>query len=159
MEFNIEVRGLEEFKRDLKRFPPEAKTELQKAMVSSTTKIKNDIQSNITSKGISNTGQLRRSVNVIKASFDKGIVGVGERYGLFVEGGTRPHFPPVAPLERWAQTKLGQSGLGFVIARKIAQRGTKAQPFVEPAYKQDINFVVKQFDYAILKLVRSLGKK
>lgn len=159
MEFNIEVKGLEEFNRDLKRFPPEAKTEFQKAMVSSTTKIKNDIQANITSKGISNTGQLRRSVNVIKASFDKGIVGVGEKYGLFVEGGTRPHFPPVAPLERWAQTKLGQSGLGFVIARKIAQRGTKAQPFVEPAYKQDINFVVKQFDYAILKLVRSLGKK
>lgn len=157
MEFNIEVRGLKELQADLKRFPPEAKRELQNAMVSSTTKIKNDIQGNITSKGISNTGQLRRSVSVIKASFDKGIVGVGERYGLFVEGGTRPHFPPVAPLERWAQTKLGQSGLGFVIARKIAQRGTKAQPFVEPAYKQDIEFVVKQFDYAILKLVKMLG--
>lgn len=159
MEFNIEVRGLKEFQKDIGRFPTEAKVEFQKAMIVSTSKLKGDVQGNITSKGISNTGQLRRSVSVIKAHFDKGIVGVGERYGLYVERGTRPHFPPVAPLERWAQTKLGQSGLGFVIARKIAQRGTKAQPFVEPAFRSDIDFVTKQFDNANLKLVRLLGGK
>ena len=33
--------------------------------------------------------------------------------------------PPVSVIERWAQRKLGASGLGFVIARSIARKGTK----------------------------------
>ena len=42
----------------------------------------------------------------------------------YLEDGTPPHFPPVAELERWAQRVIGQRGLGFVIARSIAKRGT-----------------------------------
>jgi len=157
MYFNIQIKGLDELERSFGKFAGMARTEFGRAMVISTNKIKTDVQNTITSKGISNTGQLRRSVQVLKASFDEGRVGVGERYGLYVEGGTMPHFPPVAALERWAQTKLGISGLGFVIALKISREGTKAQPFVEPVFKKDVDFVLKQFDNANLKLVRAMG--
>lgn len=46
-------------------------------------------------------------------------------YALPVEEGTQPHFPPVDALEGWARRKLGEEGLGYVIARAISKRGTK----------------------------------
>ena len=64
-----------------------------------------------------------------------GEVGTPSPYALAVELGTKPHFPPVQPLADWAQYKLGLSpaearGVGFVIARKIAQRGTEGAHMV-----------------------------
>lgn len=42
-----------------------------------------------------------------------------------LEFGRKPGtFPPSAPLEDWAQRNLGVSGLGFVLARAIYQRGS-----------------------------------
>ena len=53
-----------------------------------------------------------------------------------VELGTKPHFPPIEPLIDWVKARLGIStekearGVAFLIARKIAVRGTAAQhPF------------------------------
>ena len=61
-----------------------------------------------------------------------GMVGTPAIYGEPVELGTRPHFPPVAPLRHWVERKLGLSGkeakaVAFLIARAISRRGTKAQ--------------------------------
>lgn len=156
--FTITVKGLDELEHKLEHADEHLKQELAKAMVVSTFKVKNDIQEKITNKGISNTGELRRSVTVIEASPYKGIVGVGEKYGAFVEFGTSPHFPPVDAIERWAQTKLGQPGLGFIIAKKIAREGTEAQPFVEPTYQEDKDFIQQQFEDVIQQVVTELGR-
>jgi len=58
-----------------------------------------------------------------------GVVGTSIDYAVPVELGTKPHFPPLAPLEDWAVAKLGvergrAKGVAFVIARKIAKTGT-----------------------------------
>lgn len=59
-----------------------------------------------------------------------GEVGPSARYGLYVETGTRPHWPPRAPLEGWAR----RHGIPvFLVQRAIARRGTRAQPFIGPA--------------------------
>lgn len=52
-------------------------------------------------------------------------------YAAAVELGTKPHFPPLAPLRDWVQRKLGvdasrSESVAFLVARKIAKRGTKA---------------------------------
>jgi len=59
-----------------------------------------------------------------------GLVGSPAAYGVPVEMGTKPHFPPVAPLQHWVERKLGIGGkeakaVAFLIARAIARRGTK----------------------------------
>ena len=59
-----------------------------------------------------------------------GTVGTPAVYGEPVEMGTRPHFPPVAPIRFWVEKKLGYSGkeaqsVAFLIARAISRRGTK----------------------------------
>ena len=64
-------------------------------------------------------------------------------YGEPVEYGTKPHFPPVAPIRHWVERKLGLSGseaagVAFVIARAISKRGTKpARMFGRGVDEQD----------------------
>lgn len=53
-----------------------------------------------------------------------GVVGNNASYALFVEEGTRPHFPPPAALAGWAK-RVGANP--FAVARAIAKKGTKAR--------------------------------
>lgn len=79
-----------------------------------TGRLQGSISSKITGSGTSLTGS----------------VGPSARYGLWVETGTRPHWPPRAPLEGWAR----RHGIPvFLVQRAIARRGTRAQPFIGPA--------------------------
>lgn len=53
----------------------------------------------------------------------------------YVEGGRRANsaMPPVAVIEAWAQRKIGKAGLGWAIAKKIAQRGIPPTPILTGA--------------------------
>lgn len=54
------------------------------------------------------------------------------KYALYVEKGTKPHMPPVDAIQAWAE----QKGLNpWAVAKSIAKKGTKANPFVERTYK------------------------
>ena len=58
-----------------------------------------------------------------------GVVGSAMPHIIFVELGTKPHFPPLQPLRDWVRMKFGVTekesyGIAFAIARKIAARGT-----------------------------------
>ena len=74
-----------------------------------------------------------------------------EDYWQYVEDGRRAgKMPPIKNIYEWIQNKrpvqqkIAQSpdriaatkSLAYVIARKIGQKGTKAQPFVTPSLKQ-----------------------
>lgn len=60
------------------------------------------------------------------------IWGFAAEYAEHVEFGTRPHFPPVDALKRWARRVLGDEGAAWPVAKKIAEKGTPAQPYVRP---------------------------
>lgn len=51
-----------------------------------------------------------------------------------VEFGTKPHYVSAKHLKKWAKDKLGDENLAYAVAKKIARRGTKAQPFLRPSY-------------------------
>ena len=59
-------------------------------------------------------------------------------YAEALEEGSKPHWPPVDPLIGWASrhattgTYQGDRSAGFLIARAISKRGTRAQPFMTP---------------------------
>ena len=62
-----------------------------------------------------------------------GLVASSKDYAWYVEGGTKPHRPPIQPLMDWVEAKLGlreeeAKGVAFAISRTIAKRGTKANP-------------------------------
>lgn len=106
---------------------------------------------------IVNTGELARGIDVKKQSRLSYRVGADAKYSPFVEHGrSAGRMPPVAAIERWASTKLGAPGAGFAIARKIAQRGTKAQPFFEPGIQNSMSAIRHLFDGAIDAFIRAL---
>jgi len=82
-----------------------------------------------------------------------------DRYGLFVEVGTRPHFPPPAALESWVRRRLGITQrrqareVAFLIGRKIARTGTPPHLFFERALEGNINRIVAVMEEEIAKAV------
>jgi len=54
-------------------------------------------------------------------------------YAKPVEFGSRPHMPPVEPLEAWAKRHGMKPGAGWAIAKKIAEKGTRPDPFLQRA--------------------------
>jgi len=83
-----------------------------------------------------------------------GEVGPSVRYGLYVERGTRPHWPPRAPLEGWAR-RHGVSV--FAVQRAIARKGTRARPFLEPAFRKNEPAIVRLFAAAGARITATLA--
>lgn len=97
-------------------------------------------QENIVQRGISNEGMLLKSGYVNRKPLEKEI-GYSAPYAAFVEFGTDPHMPPVAPISKWARKKLGLSekearSAAWAIAKKISSEGTEPQPFFRDAIGQ-----------------------
>lgn len=60
-------------------------------------------------------------------------------YAAGVEEGTRPHWitgEDFENLQGWAKRKLGDAKFAYAVRHNIAKRGTKAQPFLEPASRE-----------------------
>lgn len=104
---------------------------------------------------------LRQSITV-NADWNRVEIGVlrgtASKYAAAVEFGSKPHFPPIAPIERWAKIKLGQPGLGFLIARKISQKGTKAQPYLVPAFESNVGHTKKIIEEGLQALFEIMSK-
>lgn len=64
-------------------------------------------------------------------------VGSDQKAAVWLEEGTRPHFPPPDALIPWVKRHGLPPGTEWAIARKIAQRGTPPRPFLLPAYDEN----------------------
>lgn len=83
-----------------------------------------------------------------------GVVGSSQPSALFVELGTRPHMPPVAAMVPWVKAVLGISDpkeikrVAFLVARKIARKGTPAQRPMGLAVEATEGQIVAMFERA-----------
>jgi hypothetical protein len=80
----------------------------------------NSLQLNVSPKGL--------SVTVFSTS----------KHAPFIEFGTAPHWPPMAPIRAWCARKGLPESAAFLVARAISERGTPERPFLTPAYKVGI---------------------
>ena len=72
----------------------------------------------------------------------RGVLGTPLEHGEPVESGTKPHFPPVKPLQHWVEKVLGLHGweaasAAFAIAVKISKEGTEGRQMFEKAFAQN----------------------
>lgn len=76
-------------------------------------------------EGHSTSGELSQSV--IGESSPEEITIYSKIYGdILLEYGRKPgKMPPVEALERWAEDRLGDANLAYLVARSIARKGTK----------------------------------
>ena len=99
------------------------------------------------------TGALRRSITKKldwTGSSLRGIVGPTEPYGICVEKGTKPHFPPVGALRGWA----GKRGINpYALAVAISRGGTEAQPYMEPTFEQKKDYVDRIIKTAVQRAI------
>lgn len=111
-------------------------------------------------------GTLRNSIqNTIQG---QGVEVIGRvftplAYGLPVELGAVPHFPPPAALEGWVKRKLGISdarevkSVAFLVARAIARRGTKAWEMFQRGFAAAKPRVEARFQQAGKRIVDRLA--
>ena len=88
-----------------------------------------------TKGSIVKTGQGFRTEVIQNAASPQGF-----QYQSAVNAGTRPHFPPPAALVAWVTAKWGLTGQEAVsgawrLAVSISRRGTRANPYVEKAFR------------------------
>jgi len=158
MQIGIEVEGLAELTESFERLPARMKHRVRQGMSKGLELIANDAKEHARV----DRGQSRASITPELAP--RGLVGkVGSKLDYFPwaqELGRRAygenwaaHLPPVAVIEEWAQRVIGRSGLGFVIARAIAQRGIPALHILENAGNRQasacVRLIAKGFDQAI----------
>jgi len=136
----------------------EVSREVQKATLNTAA----DAQQNVKDNGSISTSLL---INSISSKFDKlrnvGEVIVGAAYGAYLEYGRKAGgFPPLAPLETWIKKKGIETdpkkikSVAFLIGRSIAANGTKARPYLIPAWKKNANLLVEN----IKGVLRRSGK-
>lgn len=80
-----------------------------------------------------------------------GIVGSNLKSALFMELGTRPHWPPLAALETWARR---HGTTAYLVARAIARRGLKARRFLQKALDSNTGKIVRIFNDYVNKVTR-----
>jgi len=90
-----------------------------------------------------------------------GILGTPMQHGEPVELGTRPHFPPVGPIQHWVEVKLGYSGkeaasVAFLIARAISRRGTKGKHMFEKGFEKSESTIIRILEEIPADIVRRL---
>ena len=80
-----------------------------------------------------------------------------DQYGLFVEVGPRPHFPPPGALDGWVRRRLGITNdravreVAFLIGRKIARVGTPGRLLFERALNDNMSRVVAVMEEELAK--------
>jgi hypothetical protein len=155
MPVTLRMEGADELERALLNSPAVLRATQQQAMQRSLLLIEADARRNVRQ----DTRRLMSSISHRQSQTPRGLVGeVGPsaRYGLYVERGSRPHWPPRAALEGWARRHAVPV---FVVQRAIARRGTRARPFLVPAYLKNADRIVRLFAAAGAAAVASIGRR
>lgn len=172
----IEVRGLKEiqlFLDDAGRLDDRVWGPLHRALNESVRQLEAQAKENVTANDSIASGQLRAGITgkVTMHPYELlGEVGAvakgtnGYNYAPAVEYGTRPHWAPIEPLAEWVKLKgfAGDDRARRRIARavqiKIARDGTRAQPFMEPAFDTKKHAIIRLFERAIDKIAANFGR-
>lgn len=143
----VDIKPLE---KDLKKWMRAFHMTSENSLDALAMNMKSDAQGILNSNGTNNTGALSNSIYVEKIENGR-IVATETGYGLYVEFG-RPagDLPPWMALARWVLRKLGLRGdeayLAIKFIRlKIKRKGTKAQPFLRPAFEKARKRMVSQY--------------
>lgn len=100
--------------------------------------IQSQAKRNITDAPAVDTGQLRASIKV--ETYSSGFaarVGTDLTYGKWVEFGSGPHFPPLAPIREWVRRHGLPPEAAYPIALAISRRGTPAKAWLFPAFEAE----------------------
>ena len=130
MKINVKMKGLAQATRDIRQYSEEAIDGVKRTIVESTV----TIQSDAVSLAPEDEGNLKNSIDYnITNSGLTGEIFAGASYAADVEFGTQPHVIKAKPGGVLHFKKDGKD----VFATKVNHPGTKAQPFLVPAWEAE----------------------
>ena len=150
--FSLKITGIDKAVRQLDRLEKLFDGELKKTMFKAGELVSSDAKRNFVKNKSVDTGLGLSSIGheeVAKADEVVSIVGAGAEHMKYIETGTRPHWPPPEPIRRWAKRKLKNEKLGFLVSRKIAQKGTQSKPFLYPALEKNLAKIMDMITKAL----------
>ena len=154
LDFDVNVNGLKETQEDLTRISRDLhSTPMVTAMRQAVLLVEREAKKNAPVF----TGQLRSSIQGevrtegLFGQTVKGVIGSNALHAPWVELGTKPHWPPIAALEVWAQRK-GLSA--YLVARAIATRGTKAVRYLQRAIESNQQKIINLIEDGVTRIIR-----
>lgn len=163
MNLSISISGLDVIARGLRTAPEFTRQVLTATMTEATLLAQREWQENIPRGASGITAQSITSDVASTPAGVLGIVGSSQASALFVELGTRPHMPPVAAMVPWVKAVLGIADpkeikrVAFLVARKIARRGTPAQRPMGRAFEATQGQIVALFEAAAARIANHLA--
>lgn len=158
MELKIEVK-VSRLTERLERFPLALRRGIERGLTRSTALLRRAVETNIrTPYGAKPPavafGVLANSVAAEVSQKRTRAVGrvfvkaPADRYGVFVEFGTSPHWPPLNPLLSWARVKFNMTdpkkirATAWAVAANIAKLGTQGHFMFSRAHQENEKKVV-----------------
>ena len=128
----VDARDLDRFNAKIKKKAAKGKEkDIRKAIQKSCLSIKKSAMENLTSNGSVKTGHLRRSI-AYKTTMTEGTVHTSNvKYGIVIEKGSKPHV-----IRAKNKKALYWQGASYPV-RAVKHPGTKAKPFLIPAFEAE----------------------
>lgn len=139
----VQVIGLDKAISDIHSYVSSTQRQLTSVVAFSSSKIQDKAKINASV----DLGNMRNNItHVVKQRKDRvtGEITSNEEYSSAVEYGTKPHWTSVENLRGWAERR----GISpYAVQRAIAEKGTKPQPFMMPAFDAEKqNFINNVID-------------
>lgn len=85
-------------------------------------------------------------------------------YGIYVELGTRPHFPPLPKILEWVEIKLGYAGeeaedIAWAICKKIGDVGSEGVHMFEQGFDDAQPQMLQILDQIPYDIIKELSKQ
>ena len=139
--FSLQINGLDTLIKDSQKIGGQLPGLLLQTMVKITTIAKNKAREIRPGSFKNRTGTLRRSIERDVQSAARGVVYVGEKYGEYVEFGTKPH--TISPKNR-KMLAFKVNGV-TVFARKVKHPGGKPYPYMQPAFEETAPLALDEY--------------
>jgi|AKVG01.1.fsa_nt_gi HK97 gp10 family phage protein len=156
----LEIDGLDEFQSRIDDFDKFTEERMEEA----SRDIADFMTDEVSDNAPVDTGELRDSIESVVESVGEAMfeikIGSEADQASPMEFGTRPFFPPPDELRGWARRKLGDADLAYPVARSISETGIEEQPYLRPAFRNNVERIVDRIEQAVsqslLDLVRGL---
>lgn len=105
-------------------------------------------------------GSIRAVVESVSATVVEIRLGAAADHAAPMEFGTDPFFPPPDELRGWARRVLGADdpeSAAFLVAREISETGIDEQPYLRPAFEDNLEFIVTTINEAVDRAFEAVG--
>ncbi len=157
MKVSLDIQGWQDLDGAFRQAPDIVREEMLAAVTECDQLLEREVKDlTPTASGVSRASIFSREQ--VLADGGIGVVATSEPHVAYVELGTRPHFPPVEALEDWVRQKLAVPekrvhGVAYLIARKIAQRGTLGVGMFHRTWARQKDAVARRFALARDRIV------